>query len=609
MTWLNTYSRIIAVDALTIATPGHLPTVMGLAAKDLVTGQIWRLDNYTLSQAETPPFPTGDDTLIVVYEGAEQMGAFLSLGWSPPENLIDTYAEMRCISNGKIDRETRSKTLKHHEITTLKDAMEGLNLCSVKAYTRDYTRKQIRCNQMMIQSAVTACENGVDCLEVLMEQLNGFMTKQALFRGEYAKALAKVEQAGIPIDVSTWNRIGGNRKALKMDLMRKYDPHQEVFCQKRMTLDMKLFKAYLKKHDIQWDRHDNGDLKLDRRTFETYAKHYPQLQKFYDLKKLLQLLSSKGLAVGSDGRNRVNLRPYGSTSGRNQPSSNEFIFGCAKAIRSLIKPEPGTALAYIDYGQQEFGIAAALSGDQGMIDDYKSPDPYLGFAIRAGKVPQGAKRKDFEKKRSAFKTTCLAVQYAMGAKGLSQQLDIDIYEATKLLELHRKTYPTFWKWSDASVDYATLHGSLHTVYGWYRWVNSTDNTRSLRNFPMQANGAEILRVALCFANQEGINVIAPVHDACLLQSPIDKIDDDVEKMKSIMARASKIVLGGLELKTDVDVIRYPDRYRDEGAYIKWNEIIETLETIEARSHGTSTGNLHGNLSQRHTHTAGGPMAA
>ena len=31
-------------------------------------------------------------------------------------------------------------------------------------------------------------------------------------------------------------------------------------------------------------------------------------------------------------------------------------------LRSLIKPEPGTALAYVDFSSQEMGIAAALSG-------------------------------------------------------------------------------------------------------------------------------------------------------------------------------------------------------------------------------------------------------
>ena len=47
-------------------------------------------------------------------------------------------------------------------------------------------------------------------------------------------------------------------------------------------------------------------------------------------------------------------------------------------------------LAYIDYCQQEFGIAAALSGDTAMKQAYRSGDPYLAFAKQVGAVPGDA---------------------------------------------------------------------------------------------------------------------------------------------------------------------------------------------------------------------------
>ena len=76
------------------------------------------------------------------------------------------------------------------------------------------------------------------------------------------------------------------------------------------------------------------------------------------------------VAVGADGRNRTLLSAFASRTGRNQPSNTEFIFGPAKWLRSLIRPEPGTALAYVDFSSQEMGIAAALSGKDG-----KNPEP------------------------------------------------------------------------------------------------------------------------------------------------------------------------------------------------------------------------------------------
>ena len=42
------------------------------------------------------------------------------------------------------------------------------------------------------------------------------------------------------------------------------------------------------------------------------------------------------------------------------------------------------ALAYVDWSQQELGIAAALSEDPRMMDAYRSGDFYLTFAKMAG---------------------------------------------------------------------------------------------------------------------------------------------------------------------------------------------------------------------------------
>ena len=69
------------------------------------------------------------------------------------------------------------------------------------------------------------------------------------------------------------------------------------------------------------------------------------------------------LAVGQDGRNRTILSAFRSRTGRNQPGNSKYIFGPSVWLRGLIKPPPGYGIAYVDWSQQEFGGAAALSGD------------------------------------------------------------------------------------------------------------------------------------------------------------------------------------------------------------------------------------------------------
>jgi hypothetical protein len=82
--------------------------------------------------------------------------------------------------------------------------------------------------------------------------------------------------------------------------------------------------------------------------------------------------------------------------------------------------------------------------------------------------------------------------------------------------------------------------------------------------PMQANGAEMLRLACCLATDRGIEVCAPVHDAVLICAPLDQLENDVAAMCAAMAEASRAVLGGFELSTSVHLTRYPDRFFDAG---------------------------------------------
>src|SRR6267142_714392 len=140
----------------------------------------------------------------------------------------------------------------------------------------------------------------------------------------------------------------------------------------------------------------------------------------------------------------------------------------------------------------------------------------------------------------------------------------------------QETLPPFWRWSDAALDHAMLHGSLHTVFGWNVHVGENPNPRSLRNFPMQGNGAEMMRIAACLATERGIPVCCPIHDAFLICSPLDRLDADIAAMRAAMAEASRIVLNGFELRTDVHVVRYPDRYMDDRGVVMWARVQDLI---------------------------------
>jgi hypothetical protein len=351
------------------------------------------------------------------------------------------------------------------------------------------------------------------------------------------------------------------------------------------------FAEWLARTGLPWPRLESGQLDLSDEAFREQARSHPEVSPLRELRSALSELRLNELEVGRDGRNRRILSVFQSRTGRNQPSNSKFIFGPSVWLRGLIKPPPGHGVAYIDWSQQEFGIAAALSGDANMFESYRSGDPYLAFAKLAGAAPPDATKKTHETVRDQYKACVLAVQYAMGAETLAARLGQPPVVARDLLRKHQETYRGFWRWSDAAVDHAMAKGALHTVFGWTVHVGAdapkkpdhnhiaSANPRSLRNFPMQANGAEMLRLACCLATERGIEVCAPVHDAVLICAPLDRLDTDIAGMRAAMAEASRIVLNGFELGTDVAIVRYPDRYSDKRGSKMWAEVTALIEQI------------------------------
>jgi hypothetical protein len=86
---------------------------------------------------------------------------------------------------------------------------------------------------------------------------------------------------------------------------------------------------------------------------------------------------------------------------------------------------------------------------------------------------------------------------------------------------------------------------------------------------MQANGAEMLRLACCLVTESGITVCAPNHDALLIEAPLAEFDDTVANARRLMAEASAVVLDGFALRTSVRVVRAPDRWTEPRGQAVW----------------------------------------
>jgi DNA polymerase I len=410
-------------------------------------------------------------------------------------------------------------------------------------------------------SILAYCEQDVAALaRLLPPMLRHIDLPRALLRGRYMAAAATMEHNGVPVDAPLLSKLREKWAGIQDRLIAGIDANYGVF--EGPTFKVGRFAALLERQHIPWPRLDSGKLDLSDDAFRQAARAHPYIAPLRELRSSLSDLRLSDLAVGEDRRNRCLLSAFRSRTGRNQPSNSRFIFGPSVWLRGLIKPPPDYGLAYIDWAQQEFGIATALSGDPAMMDAYLSGDPYLAFAKQAGAVPAHATKHTHHAKREQFKSCVLAVQYGMGHEALAARIGQPTIMGRELIRLHQETYRVFWRWSDAAVDHATLHGSIETVFGWRVHTSPYSNPRFFRNFPMQANGAEMLRLACCLATERGIEVCTPVHDAVLIAAPLSDLDEDVAAMREAMREASSIVLAGFDLGTDVKMVCHPNRYAD-----------------------------------------------
>jgi hypothetical protein len=565
---LRAFREVVVVDFEFAALPGERPDPVCLVAHELHSGRQFRL--WRDEMGPVPPYATGPDVLFVAYYASAELGCYRALNWPMPPRVLDLFAEFRNIANG----------LPTPSGFGLLGALAYFGLDGIGASEKKELQQAIGTGtwegKFSRQEILDYCQGDVVALARLLPvMLPQIDLPRALLRGRYMAAVSAMEFNGVPIDVETLAQLCAGWANIQDQLIAAVDADYGVF--EGRTFKAERFARWLAANKIPWPLLEGGQLALDDETFKSQAKAYPPITPLRELRTTLSELRLNDLAVGRDGRNRTILSVFRARSGRNQPSNSRFIFGPSKWLRGLIQAPPGHAVVYLDWKQQEFGIAAALSGDAAMQAAYLSGDPYLTFAKQAGAVPADATKETHSTQRELFKTCVLAVQYGMEAESLAMRIGQPVIVARDLLRAHRETYRAFWRWSDAALDHAMLTGSLHTVYGWTIHIAEKSNPRSLRNFPMQANGAEMLRLACCLATERGVEVCAPVHDAVLICAPLNRLKADIATMRAAMTEAARAVLAGFELGTDTDIVCWPERYMDGRGAVMWRRVMKLLD--------------------------------
>jgi len=322
-------------------------------------------------------------------------------------------------------------------------------------------------------------------------------------------------------------------------------------------------------------RKESCATKLIKPMIETY----PLLKDYYEDKRMIDAIKNLKLEIGSDGRNRCWLNPFGTKTGRNNPSTNRELLGLPHTMRSFMKPGPGIAIAQVDIGNEEIGIAAALSGDPVLMEDYRSGDPYKRFAADALGVAKPTKQQ-----RQVYKACVLGQIYGVGAGTLARNLGISKSEARRIIDQTNERYPVLKAWLKR-IQIKAAHGiPITCTLGWsLEMVNGTsDEERTFLNFPMQANAAEYMRLIIVRASH--LPLIGCAHDSFIVEDTIEQIEQTVAELREIIRQTARDLFG-FELRADynpeMDCVRYPDRFVDErereDGMRHWNWLMALVE--------------------------------
>jgi hypothetical protein len=560
---------------LTGGNPAGLPIPVCMAGREFHSRQTVRLWFDGAAVPPSPAIPTGPGIAVCAFYASAEIGCFLTLDWPLPWRVLDLYTEFRLKNNGTRLSSRRS----------LLNVLEDNGLPAMASAHKDTMRQRILdgppWSETEKQHILDYCAADADSLIGLLKRLEPRIDlPRALLRGRFMTACARMERVGIPIDTPWWRRLLDCRKQLLERVVGTEDRSYQVY-DENLSWSNARFMAMAQARGIPWARHANSRLPvLDKDYFEAQCRIYPELEGLRQLRKTIRWLQKPELAVGPDNRNRVLLSPFGTVTGRNKPKAGPFIFGAARWLRGLIRPEPGWSIAYVDWSAQEIAVAAALSGDENLARDYLKGDPYMAFAIAVGLAPEGATKATHSRTREACHVVFLATNYGQSTAGLAARLRITAADATHLLSLHRTRYATYWRWIGRVLDNADLSGRISTKLGWSMAVSDQNRESELLNWPMQAHGAELMRLAAIASTEAGIRICGPLHDAFLVEALTSDIAGAIETMQTLMRQSGEALLG-LPTRAVATRFDHPRRYVDDkpGSGEMWRRVETWLDQV------------------------------
>ena len=303
---------------------------------------------------------------------------------------------------------------------------------------------------------------------------------------------------------------------------------------------------------------------------EKLAEENPIVRDILEYRGLVKLKSTyaDGLAnyIRDDQRIHTNFNQTITATGRisstepnlqNIPMRMEL----GRQIRKVFVPAPGHLLMDADYSQIELRILAHMSGDEQLIEAYRSDEDI--HKITASKVFHTPLEKVTSLQRRNAKAVNFGIVYGISSFGLSQDLSISRKEAAEYIEQYFATYPGVKSFLDKLVVDAKENGYTTTMFGRRRPIPELSSSNFMQrsfgervamNSPIQGTAADIMKIAMIRVWRGlkeaglGSKLILQVHDELVIEVHAE----EVEQVRAILTKEMKSA-AALAVSLEIDL--------------------------------------------------------
>ena len=298
---------------------------------------------------------------------------------------------------------------------------------------------------------------------------------------------------------------------------------------------------------------------------QLYAKtQHPlleQLLRFRDVEKLKQIVATLRGTIQTDGRIHTTFHQTVAATGRlsssdpnlqNIPVRSE----AGRDIRAGFVVSDGfESLMTMDYSQIEMRIMASLTGDEGLIDAFKSGEDV--HRVVAAKVFAVAPAAVTAEHRRKIKAMSYGLAYGLSTYGLSQQLGVSTEEAQQLSDEYFDRFGKVRSYLHTVVEQARKTGYTETIMGRRRYFPdlASDNRqrremaeRAALNAPIQGSAADIMKTAMLGVDRKlretGLDsrVLLQVHDELVCEVAPGEADRLERLVREQMSGAAELAV-------------------------------------------------------------------